>query len=684
MGWVTGGAGFLGSHLCERLLAEGHDVLCLDNFFTGTKDNIAHLLENPYFELMRHDVTFPLYVEVDEIYNLACPASPIHYQFDPVQTTKTSVHGAINMLGLAKRVKARCFRPPPARSTATPRCIRSPSPTGAGQPIGPRSCYDEGKRCAETLCFDYYVASTRCRSRLRQPAFARRRPAAAPAGYRGGTGAVELGTHGAVDGGAGAYHRLFPALRFRPRMIAGLSRKTRRVWRSEVLRSSTVAALIRVAGLAIVFLVQILLARLATDGTTYGIYAWGQNLLFLLGSVFALGIPVMASRLAAVHVYRGNGDALRQVVRTAHICVLLVSLSGAAAGLLIVWWLPATLLGELPWTVVAVAVLAAPLVSLTTLRKALARAGSRLFAAFVPLQVFRPLLTGALALATFLWLGEPLRALDMLAALALSLLLVLLVQLVWGTAGPRVVDNEAPPDAAGSLDDDFPGSVERYPQGSGGLLRQSMPVFATGLADLVVTYGNTLLLGLIGGPLAAASFFVADRLAQLAGMPGSVTGAVIQPWLASAHAERERSHLQRVVAHAAHVALWPSLLGSLLLLWAGPWLLGLFGSEFPAAFSVLAALLLAQLCSVMFGPCRQVLVMSGRQHQVMRVTLLAAVLHLLSLALLIPPLGALGAGLASAGSSLMLASGCWWLVQRQFGLRTTVLALALRSPDKRK
>ena len=154
---VTGGAGFLGSHLCERLLADGHDVLCMDNFFTGTKDNIAPLLDNPYFELMRHDVTFPLYVEVDEIYNLACPASPIHYQFDPVQTTKTSVHGAINMLGLAKRVKAKIFQASTSEVYGDPSIHPQPEHYwGNVNPIGPRSCYDEGKRCAETLFFDYH------------------------------------------------------------------------------------------------------------------------------------------------------------------------------------------------------------------------------------------------------------------------------------------------------------------------------------------------------------------------------------------------------------------------------------------------------------------------------------------------------------------------------------------------
>jgi UDP-glucuronate decarboxylase len=154
---VTGGAGFIGSHLCERLVADGNDVLCVDNFFTGAKDNIAHLLANPRFELVRHDVTFPLYVEVDEIYNLACPASPIHYQHDPVQTTKTSVHGAINMLGLAKRVKAKILQASTSEVYGDPQVHpQVESYWGNVNPIGLRSCYDEGKRCAETLFFDYH------------------------------------------------------------------------------------------------------------------------------------------------------------------------------------------------------------------------------------------------------------------------------------------------------------------------------------------------------------------------------------------------------------------------------------------------------------------------------------------------------------------------------------------------
>ena len=154
---VTGGAGFVGSHLCRRLLNDGHEVLCVDNFFTGNKDNIIDLLVNPRFELMRHDVTFPLYVEVDQIYNLACPASPIHYQFDPVQTTKTSVHGAINMLGLAKRTKARILQASTSEVYGDPEVHPQPeSYWGKVNPIGIRSCYDEGKRCAETLFFDYY------------------------------------------------------------------------------------------------------------------------------------------------------------------------------------------------------------------------------------------------------------------------------------------------------------------------------------------------------------------------------------------------------------------------------------------------------------------------------------------------------------------------------------------------
>ena len=154
---VTGGAGFLGSHLCDKLIAQGHDVLCVDNFFTGTKANVAHLMSHPNFELMRHDVTFPLYVEVDEIYNLACPASPIHYQRDPVQTTKTSVHGAINMLGLAKRVKAKILQASTSEVYGDPEVHPQPeSYWGKVNPVGIRSCYDEGKRCAETLFFDYW------------------------------------------------------------------------------------------------------------------------------------------------------------------------------------------------------------------------------------------------------------------------------------------------------------------------------------------------------------------------------------------------------------------------------------------------------------------------------------------------------------------------------------------------
>lgn len=154
---ITGGAGFLGSHLSERLLNDGHDIICVDNFFTGNKENIEHLLDNPYFELLRHDVTFPLYVEIDEIYNLACPASPVHYQFDPIQTTKTSVVGAINMLGLAKRTKARILQASTSEVYGDPDVHPQPETyKGLVNPIGPRACYDEGKRCAETLFFDYH------------------------------------------------------------------------------------------------------------------------------------------------------------------------------------------------------------------------------------------------------------------------------------------------------------------------------------------------------------------------------------------------------------------------------------------------------------------------------------------------------------------------------------------------
>ncbi len=154
---ITGGAGFLGSHLCDKLIADGHDIICADNLFTGSKRNIEHLLAHPHFEFIRHDVTFPLYIEADEIYNLACPASPIHYQHDPVQTTKTSVHGAINMLGLAKRLKAKIFQASTSEIYGDPSVHpQTEDYWGNVNPIGPRSCYDEGKRCAETLFFDYH------------------------------------------------------------------------------------------------------------------------------------------------------------------------------------------------------------------------------------------------------------------------------------------------------------------------------------------------------------------------------------------------------------------------------------------------------------------------------------------------------------------------------------------------
>ena len=154
---ITGGAGFLGSHLCERLLGEGHEILCVDNFYTGSRSNISHLVNNPLFEVLRHDICFPLYAEVDEIYNLACPASPIHYQFDPVQTTKTSVHGSINMLGLAKRIKAKILQASTSEVYGDPKVHPQPETYwGHVNPTGLRSCYDEGKRCAETLFFDYH------------------------------------------------------------------------------------------------------------------------------------------------------------------------------------------------------------------------------------------------------------------------------------------------------------------------------------------------------------------------------------------------------------------------------------------------------------------------------------------------------------------------------------------------
>jgi len=433
-----------------------------------------------------------------------------------------------------------------------------------------------------------------------------------------------------------------------------------RLRRSEVLRSSAVAAVIRVLGMGVVFLLQILLARLAVDATTYGAYAWGQNLLFLLGNLFALGVPVIASRQVSVFLARGERERQREVSREAHRWVGGTSLLLSALGLLLVWQLPERLFHSLSREVVCLALLTAPLVSLTMLRQALARAGSRLLSAFLPTQVLRPLLTGLLALAAFLWLQRSLEAVDILVALWLSLAVVLLVQLLTPPGHPQ-----APIEGAATAE------RRELPRG---LLRQSLPVFATRLADLAMTYGNTLILGVLGGPLAAGSFFVAERLAQISSVPGSVTSAVIQPWLASAYADDQRDRLQQVITQATHVGIWPGIAVGLLLIWAGHFLLGLFGADFGQAYPVLVMLVVAHVSGSVLGPCQQLLSMSGRQQLVMRVVMGGAVVHLLALLLLIPTLGALGAAVASWCSTTLIAVACWVLVRRRLQLHSGLLS----------
>lgn len=439
-------------------------------------------------------------------------------------------------------------------------------------------------------------------------------------------------------------------------------RHTTRLGRSEVLRSSALAALVRAVGMGLVFVLQILLARLAADTASYGTYVWGQNLLFLLGTLFALGVPVIASRQAAVYHFHGDRQSMRRVTRVAHSWVTATSLSLSTLGLLLVWQLPDSLFSDWSREVVSLALLIAPLVSLTMLQQALARANSRLVSAFLPIQVLRPLFTGLFALVAFAVLQRPLQALDILLALGLSLLLVLLLQLAMPAIKPSL-------DALPAVSE-----VE-----SPGLFKRSLPVFATRLADLTMQYGNTLVLGILGGPLAAASFFVAERLAQISSVPGAVTSAVIQPWLASGYAKNEHGRLQQVVTQATHVGVWPSVLLALLLVWAGPRLLGLFGADFPQAYPVLLVLVAAHIMGAILGPCQQLLVMSGRQQLILRVVTTGALVHLLALLLLIPLLGALGAALASLLSSTLISVGCWLLVRSRLKLHSGLLSVFYRN-----
>jgi len=443
-----------------------------------------------------------------------------------------------------------------------------------------------------------------------------------------------------------------------------LKRLAARAGDNRVVRAGSVAGAIKAAGLVAAFFLQMLLARIIADPAEYGVYAWGQNLLFLLGSVFALGIPLASSRLAAVHAQRGDRVQLEAVERSGFRWLALAALGGAGISLVVVLSLPTGSFDELPRQIALLAVAASPLVAFTLFNQALARARSRLTAAFLPTQVLRPLFSGLLALAWFLWIGRGPTAIEVLLAISLSLALVFGVQLL-------LVRNRPETGTAVSLP-----SPPRSPEGSYGserIMHNALPIFATRLSDLLIQYGSVFVLGLLGGPLAAAGYFVADRLGQLASVPRSVISSVVQPWMAGAHAQGDRHRLQQVVTQAGHTTLWPTLAITVALLVLGPLLLGLFGAEYRAAFDVLVVLLCAHLFGAALGPAQQVLMMSGLQTAVVRVMILAAVCHLLVLVVLIPWLGALGAAIATLASTTLARAGCLRLVRSRLGLEPSLI-----------
>lgn len=434
---------------------------------------------------------------------------------------------------------------------------------------------------------------------------------------------------------------------------------------NRVVRAGTAAGTIKGAGLITAFFLQMLLARIVANPAEYGIYAWGQSLLFLLGSLFALGIPMATSRLVAVHAGRGDRESLDTVGTSGARWLALTALAGAAVSTIIILLLPAASFGELPRHVALLSVAASPLVAFTLFNQAVARAQSRLVSAFLPTQVLRPLMAGLLALAWFLWIGRSPVGIEILAAVATSLVLVLGIQLMAVRLFRAVARNQEAENAPPASPADAYGSHRIIPN--------ALPIFATRLSDMFMQYGNVLVLGMLGGPLAAAGFFVAERLSQLASVPRSVVSSVVQPWLASAHADGERTRLQRVLTHAVHTSLWPTLVTVGAVMALGHFLLGLFGTEYRQAFPVLAILLASHALGAALGPAQQVLIMSGEQKSVMRVMALAAIGHLIVLFSLISWLGALGAAVATLVSTTIARIGCLRLVRSRLQLEPSIL-----------
>jgi O-antigen/teichoic acid export membrane protein len=436
-----------------------------------------------------------------------------------------------------------------------------------------------------------------------------------------------------------------------------------RVLSAPVARAGAAAGAIRVLGRLVAFALQLLLARIIVDAAAFGVYAWGQNLLFLLGGLFALGLPAAAARLVAVHDHCGDVDAQRAVIARARAVMAACSAGFIALGVLLLQLLPSA---TGPSGGIALAALVgAPLVAFTLFHQAVARAQSQLVAAFLPTQVLRPALTAVLALAVLAATGAPLTALHALGAVAGSLALVLAGQ--WLATRPRRRGGGAagdPPSAAPDPPEEY--APER-------LLGIALPIFATRVSELLARHSGVLVLGLVTTPALVGGFFVAERLAQLIALPMLVVAAVIQPWLASAFAAGDRERLQRVVIQAIHTALWPTLAGAIVVVLGADLLLGLFGEAFVGAAPVLLVLVLGHVAAALLGPNPQILVMTGHQAVAFRIAALAAGLQLVLLAVLVPGFGAVGAAWATFAGTTSAGAAALWAVRARLGLKSSVL-----------
>ena len=432
----------------------------------------------------------------------------------------------------------------------------------------------------------------------------------------------------------------------------------RRMLALPVPRAGATAGLIRVGGRLAAFGLQIFLARAIVDQAAFGLYAWGQNLLFLLGAVFAVGLPGAASRLVAVHEHFGDGATQRRVVRSTRGLIALFSAGFIALALAIISLVPTE--DALARQTAVTAVVAAPLVSFVMLNQALARAQFRLVAAFLPNQVLRPLLTGLLALAVLLAADGRITAQQALGTVIGSLVLVIIIQHLLTGKPPGRSDDAAPQ----RMHDEY---------SSRQLLPNAMPIFATRLSELTLQHGGVLMLGLFIHPAWVAAYFVAERLARLVALPKLVVTAVIQPWLASAHAGDHREKMQEVVTQAVHTSLWPTLVGAVVVQAGAGVLLNLFGSGYGDAAPVLLVLMASHVISALLGPCQQILVMTGQRSVALRIAGTNAAVHMLLLALLIPAFGAMGAAWAVLISSLFAGVAGLVAVRNRLGIRASLL-----------